>query len=341
MRCPLAPLLDVLRPTLPEQLVPADCFLRIRQLSQGVPPGACWVAFECRLEEDPRVDFAVALAGSREERDAAAAALSKLGSTASVWSVQPLLTEWLRSGSLLHEEVPRLWIEYDLPATSAPRDFVFVSLEPRHPFALSPLGAPGVRATRITEQALALLQGGGQAGQALPILSAILDSLPPGGLLRHVAITPHRGHHDLRIHVTLPLRALSHWLRRISWPGDPRRLEQLLTLCGEDFMYAGVQLSAGSELRPYLGIELCCDASPSQTSAWRDLFARLIREGLGTQERAASVLTFWGRHRTYPEGAPWPITLSSSFYVKLTLRQPDVPIEAKAYLTSCPQYTLL
>ncbi|HEX2572796.1 MAG TPA: hypothetical protein VH877_24815, partial [Polyangia bacterium] len=223
---PLASLDEVPAAAPPAALVSAAAWARVRPMARALPEAAHCACFECRLGADEeRVDLLVCVldgdgggevlaSGPPAEEAAARAALP----VTPAWQrVFEFCREWTRPGTLLHEEVPFVWLEFDLPpgAAAPPEPFLFFCVQryfrsdPLRLFAPTTQAA-GATATyrQVLGRALAILLGRPLAPATERMLLACAGELPRGGHVLHVAPLAVRGqgHEDLvRVVLTLPI----------------------------------------------------------------------------------------------------------------------------------------
>ncbi|HET9931533.1 MAG TPA: hypothetical protein VFQ35_12625, partial [Polyangiaceae bacterium] len=197
-------------------------------VAASVPPAAA-AYFECRLNEDERVDY---LLLTRDRLDAADRFKRARGglSDSSVWEKnRGLLQAWSDNvGNLA--DIPLLWFEYDIDERFDERVMdASPSLCVERGYHRREIRAPSLeprRARRLAESALERLW----SGDAVSIVAALrcIDALPERGALVYVSSMLTRPECVTKVYVSLPKTSVFDYLRRISWPGDPSLLEQVL-----------------------------------------------------------------------------------------------------------------
>ncbi len=233
-------------------------------------PGRCltYGAFECRLDGDDRVDF-LACAPTDDGGDRLTAGCID-ASDAGLSTPFRVLAEWAHPGPL-NAAASTVWLEYDVPRDapgSAAQPFAFVRLVPK-PWGPPPPGQP--TPTEVAVAALARVHGLGEL--RTDALQRCERQLPFRGQMCHVAVLPHRGIRDLRIHIGLPHVALPRYLDAIGWPGDMALVRELLPAWRDGLEVAGFQLDVGDSVRAGLGLEFFLETNPRDDPRWTAFLA--------------------------------------------------------------------
>lgn len=192
-------------------------------------PSAAAAYFECRLNEDDRVDYLMLTRQRLDAVDEFVKARHGL-SDSPVWEKnRALLRAWSSDvGDLA--DVPLLWFEYDIDERFDEKVLdASPSLCVERGYHRRETGAPVAnlqRSRRLAESALQHLRGG-DAASIVATLHCV-DALPEGGALVYVSSMLTRPERATKLYVSLPKVSVFDYLRRISWPGDASLLEEVL-----------------------------------------------------------------------------------------------------------------
>jgi len=309
---------------MPPGLVGDEWARRLRELPC---PGPCltYGAFECRLDDDPRVDF-LACAPKDDAGDRLTAPHVKASAQPAL-SAFEVLAAWAQPGPL-NTAASTVWLEYDVPREGSganAQPFAFVRLEPV-PWGVRPTVTPLevaldvlVRIHRLPAPAMEALR---RCEAALPLL----------GQMCHVAVLPHRQVREVRVHLGLPHHDLSRYLAAIAWPGDMAQVRDWLPPWQVGLDVAGFQLDVGELVAPNLGMEFYLPTSPGKDGRWAPLFERLASSGLGTRDKLEAIARWPGTDLDPARGCRVERTL----LVKVALDRQGTPA-AKAYLAFTPR----
>ena len=347
---PLALLDEVPAAAPPATLMSAAAWAQVLSVARALPEAAYCACFECRLGADEeRVDFLVCVLAGDGGGDVLAAAALKEESRA-VEGVTPawqrvfdFCREWAQPETILHQEVPFVWLEFDLlrMAVTPPEPFLFFCVQryfrsdPLRLFGLSISRGAGAAAMyrQVLARSLAILLDRPIASATERMLVACFDELPVGGHVLHVAplAVRGRGHEDLvRVVLTLPIAEVGAYLGRLGWRGPWGEVNEILTTLHRDAGDVGIQLDLGAGPLPVLGIQFYYAARDPR---WRPLLDALVARGVCTPAKRDAVLAWPGRQRLTLPGRRWPSELRRELELKLVCRaDPARPLEAKAYL---------
>lgn len=338
---PLPPqhVLRAVAPFVPDVLVGAAAQAATYELSTRLPPAFNWLGFECRLDDDPRVDFAGCTETWDGGREVLAAAVDNDPEFAGAGPAA-LIRNWANPASTLFRDCPAVWLEFDMHGRAI-LPFAFACLDPAcsNTFRSRRKREPPPTTSQIIALAstsATLLAPGVDFAQALATVSQLVAALPPGGRALHMAVAPHRGDTDMRIHVSLPASELCRWLQKIHWPGDEQHVRQVLDLLANRFRQVGVQLAIGQQLRPYLGIEAYVNHQAGLCS-WQQTVLGMCAARLARRDKANALLQWWGHHRVEMPSTRWKVQLDRQFYVKFVVAQ---GLRAKGYLAIFPSYCI-
>lgn len=326
-----------LEPRIPSALVPREALSRVETVARTLPPARA-LSFECRLAEQARrVDFLVAItpAFGREELAARRLPGSPWPSTPPAWEgAADFCAEWATPGSVLHGQIPCLWLEFDLegPAPGIPPPFVSACIQPRFLEGLlaGGPGAAGARVRQLASRSLELLGRGPPPPAIERSLAACFDHLPDQGSVMHVASSRARGTETIRLVLALPRHEVPTYLERIGWPGSPAEAQERLLSLSEFSSEVELYLDVGERVLPPLacGWSLLGSATDPRTVL---LLERLVQQGLCTPGKREALAAWLGRERTVLPGMQWPSGIIREVSIKVVHR-PGQPLEAKGYL---------
>lgn len=324
-------LLKVVGGYVPAGLIADPAWKRMASIPEILPRAIRIGTFECRLDEDERVDLQACITSSRGGRDLVAAWLSQISpddrTMPCEWgSAIAFMRQWVDPTSFLHANVPVAWVEFDLDqdGTGAPFPFAFFTLSP--PWERD--GQAGRELTqRVVETGLGVLTGGALDRGTATMVRHCLREMPPSAALLHVAVRPRETGDVVRLIIKLPWAVLPTYLERLGWTKhEVAGLAAFLTrFCRHTLMHS-VQLDVSSTLGPQVGIEFYYPSSPATDPRWHSLFDLLLGEGICTPAKRDQV-TVWCM--TEEESRHTPVLRELLVKVVYTIGQPP---RAKAYL---------
>lgn len=341
----MVPLLEGLErgfPLLGPLSLPPDTRASLRAAADGLPDAWYCLALEARLSsDDPRVDLLVCARaddGGRRELLGGVARLAAAQPASSAWRrIEDFCLAWAREGTLLHEDVPFVWLEFDLPsgpqrAPAAP--FVFFCVQ--RDFLTSPFGyfkllhgevRTEARQLRLIDEGLSLLLGQPPWPRVLDRVARCLAALPLAGHLLHVAPLSQRSLEAVRLVLTLPREEVLSYLQEVGWPG---RLDEVGSLMGRlhpKSPMVGIQLDVGEVVGGVLGIQVYFSGPDAR---WTTALDTLVELGLCEPSRRRAALGWPGQETVSFSSRRWPVRLRRELELKLVWR-PDQPPVAKAY----------
>ena len=352
MSWPLKESLAFIEPHLPRPLVSEASWSAIRQTARGLPdvvstfylehplgPGGDWVDFlACVAATDA--------APERLEACCAEQARSAPEGEAAGWlRLHRFAEEWARPGTLLHQQVPFIWLEFDAPEgrpVAAPNLLLCVDPTPleRPPASLPERDERPETHLRVIHRALELALDGPVSSSNRDTLRACFERLPPGGNIVHLSIMSARSPVALKLNVSLPREQLQRYLGGIGWPGDAARLGSVLERFVPDMDPVRIDLTVGDTLSPRVGLEFFRTRDRRRDPARSALLDQCMASGLCTAEQREALRVWPGSKRElYPEQT-WPTRVSRWTDVKIVYRD-DQPLAAKAYLGVNPHFSLV
>jgi hypothetical protein len=342
-------------PYVAPDLISLEAMSHIRQIA-GRFPGALtdFFGFECPLGTvAPAADFLVCaksseggreiLAGERPGRE-----IPDAFRRHPVWRrIRAFANEWHDSGSPLFDGVHNIWVEFDIKRSPdpIPAPSVFLGSNDLRPPASANRDEMPPRCEWLTGAALPLLMGSAVDPAVERQIARCLNLLPPEAFVFQVGVMLARASEIVRLCVRgIRSEQIAPYLESLSWTGSRAALEDLLTQFGPLTGRIDLDLDVADRIMPKIGLECYPQMSRAATA---QLLDRLVASGLAVPAKAQGVTAYRGmaHERLTPER--WPLELlalsgifegrlHSAFvrwlhHVKIVL-QPDVPLEAKAYL---------
>jgi hypothetical protein len=335
---PLLEALERVLPLLGQADVPA---LLLRAASQ-LPDAWYCAALEARLASDEgRVDLLVCARADDGGREHLLRALPQLISaspeTAEAWRrVEDFCRVWATEGSVLHADVPFVWLEFDLEAgrPGPPSPFLFFCLQPD--FLARPMGFTSsagpqrgteARQLRLIDEGLGLLLGPRCWPRVMAQLERCLRALPPEGQVLHLAPLAQRAQEAARLVVTIPRPEVIPFLQAIGCPGPLEELRATLDALHAGSRMVGVQLDVGEAVRDPVGLQFFYRGPDPR---WVPLLDALVARGLCTRAGHERALSWSGEERVAFHSRVMPLRLRRELELKLVFRRDQAP-EAKAY----------
>lgn len=344
MLFPLRDTLAQVAPLLPPELVHAQAIATIDHIAGALPESISCACVESRLNDNPQVDFiacSLARDGGRTQltNHLAPSDGSREPLKSDLWRrVAGFCAEWSSAGSLLHQKVPFIWLEFDMnrPPPVVPDPFLIFCLQPG--FMKGPLAErrPEGRVDPASAEAQRQLMLAGLA----PLLTRPLDprveerltacarALPTTGHLAHLAPHNTRGLDSYRLVLAISRDELPEYLRRIGWPGSMDVLSDLLSSLFNLSSGLDVDLDISDTVLPTIGMS---SYNPIGDPRWRRLLDALVARGACTPEKREAVLRWPGRSEVMLPGYKWPTELHRTLEVKVVYRE-GAPLLAKVYL---------
>jgi hypothetical protein len=231
---PAVAVLREIEPRLPPWLVSSHALTRCRQVAARLPDLITSYYMECRLHDDPQVDFLVQFT----DREAAAPNFERSlpnRSKSRCWDRNlALMGKWSEGDQPLHE-APVLWLEYDLDPgfeTAVPDASPSIGLERGYLSRFIRRRTPDIEAARRRALAgLRAIADGAERASMEADLAHCLAALPPGGSLIYVSVMTARAPSLLKLYLSVPKPAVMAYLAAIGWPGNAAQVERVLASC--------------------------------------------------------------------------------------------------------------
>jgi hypothetical protein len=257
---PAEAVLREIEPRLPPGFVSSQALTRCRQVAARLPDLITSYYMECRLHDDPQVDFLVQFT----DRAAAAPCFEQSLGTRSKsrsWDRNlALMGKWRERDQPLNE-APLLWLEYDLAPGSdaaAPEASPSIGLERGYLSRFMRRRVPDIEAAR--RRALAGLQAitdGAERTAMEADMAHCLDALPTGGGLIYVSVMTARVPSVLKLYLSVPKPSVIAYLAAIGWPGSAAQVERILASCyGPIAETVFLDVSVESGVLPRIGFAL-------------------------------------------------------------------------------------
>lgn len=298
---------------------------RLRQLPVELPPIFTQGTFECRLDDDDRIDFQAC--APRNERAHAAIREWLLRRTHDDFpsrghrATAALLREWIEPQTPLGSDIAAIWVEIDID-NATPWPFPFFTLTP--PW-MRDGPRPPQRTAALVDAGLRLLTGGDLDPRTHTMVHTTLQTLPPQASLFHVAMRPMPGGDVVRLIAGTPWTLVPQFFERMGWPEPVDRVRLFLDRYCVDTTINSIQLDVSADFAPRFGIEFYWPTAPSDPR-WHRLFDNLVADGACTAERRDLVCA-WPGQTDIPGGGK----LMRELLIKVVY-EVGKPLRAKAYL---------
>ena len=261
-----------------------------------------WVMLECRVSHDPRVDVVAHLSVSRQ-----------LASSRSRFAGWPALERAVGTLSRRLTElggITLLTVELDHVDGGWRPPIVFAALEP------SVGQAPPLRGGPLAEAWLTAI------GETRPAaLTRVIDAIPEGGWVLHIASAAPRGVPGVRVVASIPTEAIGRFVEEAGWRGDAAAIDERARRFGASMSRMSVHLDVGDDVGPRVGIEVIHPGPPATDRRWAPTFEWL--KSLHA-EKAEALAKWPDREGNMPR----------LLGIKVTVEQ-DGTEAAKAYLACC------
>ncbi len=224
-----------------------------------------FAAFECRLDDDPRVDFMACSLASDGGRFANCKndSLEDGCPGANEASIPDLLAAW-RKSSLAAEDTEGLWFEWDQQPDSTWRPFLFIrAADERWPEKRS--------ATQFAQWLDWLTSNAEPRFLDAEVRERVLDTverLPSEARVLHLASLTPRGVQAVRMHVSLPKRWVEEFVSAYEWKTSEaliRGLQAVSTLPDP----VGIQFDVANDGLDFIDLEIYAESDPTSDRRWR------------------------------------------------------------------------
>jgi hypothetical protein len=348
MICSLRETLTLIRPYVPNRLIPSPALAHVQTVAEGLPDDAFRAHyFECRLgAAASQVDFSTCILardGGRERLlDHNLACQANDSRTDHGWrGINAFVRDWADPHGLLYRRLPLVWLEFDAvnePLPDLPLPGVNLCVEPTY-LERRPCTQEHAVANRpdllSIEFALEGLLGQPLSDVVQENLRNAFTHLPGGGQIFYLSAMLPREPATVKVNGIIPTDQLLPYLAAIGWRGSTDEVQHLLeTFCPAP-AWVRFDLTVGPVLSPRLGIEFFSKGLPQSTAMRHRLLDQLVTMGICTDDKRGALLTWAGCSRERYSGQPRPMGLYRSWYIKVVYNT-GCPLEAKAYLGFTP-----
>jgi len=301
----------------PSALFGPDALRQLATTAERLPIACSSFCLECRMTSaDAQVDLLGCIRVSDGGRDALAEA------SVTGWDpITSFVDRWNTTTSVLHEAVPFIWLEFDLPpaSTRVPLPSLYVGVQAR----------PEVPRERARFHAVLLeivsLFGTHDFARARERAEHCVAALPNGAQLNCIGVMLPRRTDGLRLSLELPFLALRPYLTAIEWPGMPHRLGPIERFLDHEPDRLALTLDMTHAVEPRLGVELFFHDPPAVEPRFRALLDDLEAVGCDHDKRRA--LDNWRGRSKLADDHAYERTV---YHVKLVL-DVEAPLIVKSY----------
>jgi hypothetical protein len=251
-------------------------------------------------------------------------------------SYEALCRDWLNPASILHRQVPALWLEIDaVDATAVGRPNFCVCVA-RDYLRDGVLAAAPAAAWGALIRSLEVLVPAGVDPAVLACLERTVSGLE--GQLIHLSVMLGRSS-QIKLYVSIPSARLDHQLKVLAPDGNGDEMKQLVRQTFPELDPIFLDLTISDAVSPRLGLafsQLHLRSPMGAEPTWAVLLDELVRRGV-CDERKRTALARWpGVQKVLFDGEKWPTHLHRYLDVKL-VSEPGQPLRAKAYLGFQPR----
>ena len=230
MTPPAEQVLKAIEEELPEEVIGREALEDCCGVASRLPHRVSSYYLECRLDEDPQVDFLVQF----KDRDRAAsdlrAALPAVLSPGWERNIR-LFQRWSDEASQLRD-VPFLWLEYDMGGgfdRAMPEASPLIGVERGYFARYRERPAPDHGdVLRRASAGLEVLAAPAGSNDLQAAVERCVRALPAGGALIYVSWMIARMPPCLKLYLSLTKADVLPYLARIGWPGDEERARQVI-----------------------------------------------------------------------------------------------------------------
>jgi hypothetical protein len=272
-----------------------------------------------------------------------------------VWNrIRNFCNNWANSASILYDKIDNIWLEFDsagLPP-EVPVPSIFLSLKSIESDSSNPIKF-GITANPhqwLTETALKFLFG---RTISVPFERKLFDCfnlLPDGAWISQIGAMLARQVEPVRVCITdISTDKLLDYLSRIGWAGSISKLEAFVSELSSFVDRIDLDLDVGDIILPKIGLECSFNRQPQFEPRWQLFLNRLVETGLCIPAKRDALLAYPGYSHERANRELWPSNIlrvsnllwpqvSSIFlrrfsHIKIVY-QPDIPVEAKVYLSA-------
>ena len=329
-------------------LIGKDAVLSLKVLASNLAP-ILQGGFECRLGAGvSQVDLQQCVVPSKNElallREFMTMAISHCEEVARPgWlRLQNFLTEWSNLSNILHDNIPEIWLEFDIdnPSIFLPLPAIF--------FGLPQKVLPAIEIYEIVAKSINLLLGELPWRGWQDNLYNCFANCPHEAFVSHIGVMLSRNAPALRVNVKrLQPDSLIPYLQQIGWQEDINEVEELMEELFGLVDRITVCLDVGNKIYSKIGLECILLHQPADESRWAIFLDYLVEQGLCEPKKREALLNWCGQTNPINTYAPWPDDLIVASLLRTRehftvfdrrlshikiVWQPQKLLEAKAYL---------
>ena len=221
-------------------------------------------AFECRLDDDPRVDFmacALAADGGRSPNLGSRTFEQEYRQCGTQTS--ELLAAW-REPSPAAEDTEGLWFEWDQQPDSTWRPFLFV----RAADARWPEERSRAQFTRWLDWLTSNAEPSFVEAEVRARVLDTVERLPPEARVLHLASLTPRGVQAIRMHVSLSKARVEEFVSLRGWSASEALQDGLRAISSLPDPI-GIQFDVASDGLEFLDLEIYAESDPGSDARWR------------------------------------------------------------------------
>lgn len=345
---PVGETLKLIEPQLPGALISQAAFSPIQAIAAQLPDAMSSYLLECRLGANPsQVDLLAcvsSVAGGPEILAGrnATTGLSPVLLEQPLWRrVRDFVSEWAEPGSSLYQQMPHIWLEFDIDPLPLPIPLpnLLLCLDAKYRRDPEYLTHDNLLNRQILQQvAQTMLAGLPDSALTLIMqkhLFTCFDRLPQGGHLVHLSAMLARQPAILKVNLSLPKRQLLAYLNNLGWTGASVELEMILATFYRASERVKFQLTLGTTIAPKVEFEFHFSTVRQDARRLQVLLGQLLAGGQCTSAQQIALAGWSGVMPALFTGQTWSTRFVRWVDVKL-IAQPGLPLSAKGYLGFAP-----
>lgn len=347
---PTTETLTHISPLLSDALVSSEAFENIKTVTDVFPNALSAYYLECRLSSDTtQVDLLACANAEQGGRDVLSGrnghpGLPEFVMGSPLWQqVDRFIASWSQPASLLHDDVPMVWLEFDIlgppPEVPVPSLHVCLARDWTRAHASQVPAFSADQYLALANHAFELALGQQLDAEIEENLRSSFEALPEGGRIVHFSTMMAREPITFKVYSELSAACAMDYLADIGWTGSRQRIARVLdTYCGT-LDTLRIELNVSNTILPKTGIEFLESMDMPDDPDRSVLLGKLVDAGVCLPEKAAALATWPGISSNVYRDHQWPTRIKRWQDIKLVYHE-DAPLEAKAYLGFMPYFSL-
>ncbi len=347
---PTTETLNHIAPHLSDILVSPEAFENIKTVTDVFPNALSAYYLECRLSSSTtQVDLLACANAERGGRDVLSGQDDHPGLPAFVmpsplWQqVDRFIESWANPASPLHENVPMVWLEFDIlgppPEIPIPSFHVCLAKDWTRSHADEIPSFSPEHCLNLANHAFELALGSWLDPAVASNLKRTFDALPEGGRIVHFSTMMAREPLTFKVYSELAATEALKYLADIGWPGSMKKMEALLDRYCTGLDTLRLEFNVGEQIQTKTGIEFLESMDIPDDPDRQVLLYKLKTDGVCLPEKVDALMSWPGTNNVLFDHHEWPTPIKRWMDIKLIYHH-EAPLEAKAYLGFMPYFSL-